>query len=363
MAFNVTDKIRIADARIGFRNFSGKEGKYNIAGKRNFCAFLETDLALRLEKDGWNVRWLEPRDEDDDRQAYLQVEVSFKKFPPKMVLISSNGQTILDETSVNILDWSENKLIDLVIRPYNWDVNGKEGVKAYVDSMYITIVEDEFEKKYFDKIVYTLNFTEPTIDKYMRIKESAIALLTFIFFTYLDYSCGDLKKWDTGRRGSIVALRIFAVLVILQLFVAGVMSGTHAGLIAPTWPKIAKDWVPGFLLRGNFSVLYDWSDYDKNPSFLLLVQFVHRSLAYVIYGFAIWMFFYFRKSSLVLLRYFSLLVGLLTVQLILGILTVINCHGKVPLFLAISHQFMGLALWLCVFYGLWRIKNANISVL
>ena len=190
-----------------------------------------------------------------------------------------------------------------------------------------------------------------------------VALLTFIFFTYLDYSCGDLKKWDTGRRGSIVALRIFAVLVILQLFVAGVMSGTHAGLIAPTWPKIAKDWVPGFLLRGNFSVLYDWSDYDKNPSFLLLVQFVHRSLAYVIYGFAIWMFFYFRKSSLVLLRYFSLLVGLLTVQLILGILTVINCHGKVPLFLAISHQFMGLALWLCVFYGLWRIKNANISVL
>ena len=192
---------------------------------------------------------------------------------------------------------------------------------------------------------------------------AAVALLTFIFFTYLDYSCGDLKKWDTGRRGSIVALRIFAVLVILQLFVAGVMSGTHAGLIAPTWPKIAKDWVPGFLLRGNFSVLYDWSDYDKNPSFLLLVQFVHRSLAYVIYGFAIWMFFYFRKSSLVLLRYFSLLVGLLTVQLILGILTVINCHGKVPLFLAISHQFMGLALWLCVFYGLWRIKNANISVL
>ena len=192
---------------------------------------------------------------------------------------------------------------------------------------------------------------------------AAVALLTFIFFTYLDYSCGDLRKWDTGRRGSNVALRIFAVLVILQLFVAGVMSGTHAGLIAPTWPKIAKDWVPGFLLRGNFSVLYDWSDYDKNPSFLLLVQFVHRSLAYVIYGFAIWMYFYFRKSSLVLHRYFGLVVGLLTVQLILGILTVINCHGKVPLFLAISHQFMGLALWLCVFYGLWRIKNANISVL
>ena len=148
MSFKVNSKIRIEDARIGFKNFSGKEGKYNPAGRRNFCVFLETDLALRLEEDGWNVRWLEPRDEDDARQPYLSVDVSFKNFPPKIVLISSNGQTILDETSVNILDWSENKLIDLVIKPYNWDVNGKQGVKAYVESMYVTIVEDEFEKKY-----------------------------------------------------------------------------------------------------------------------------------------------------------------------------------------------------------------------
>ena len=148
MSSKVYDKISIGDARIGFRNFAGKEGQYNIAGKRNFCVFLETDLALRLEEDGWNVRWLKPRDEEDDPQAYLQVEVGFKKFPPKMVLISSKGQTLLDETSVNILDWSENKLVDLVIRPSNWDVNGKKGVKAYLDSIYVTIVEDEFEKKY-----------------------------------------------------------------------------------------------------------------------------------------------------------------------------------------------------------------------
>ncbi len=40
---------------------------------------------------------------------------------------------------------------------------------------------DQFTKKHFDKVVYTLNYTEPTIDKYMKIKDAAIALLTFVF--------------------------------------------------------------------------------------------------------------------------------------------------------------------------------------
>ena len=148
MSSKIKSDIRIEDARIGFRNFSGKEGTYNPPGRRNFCIFLERDLAIKLQEDGWNVRWLKPRDEDDDEQGYLQVEVSYKKFPPKVVIISSNGQTILDETSVNILDWSENKTVDLVVNPSNWDVNGKTGVKAYLKSMWVTIAEDEFEKKY-----------------------------------------------------------------------------------------------------------------------------------------------------------------------------------------------------------------------
>lgn len=146
----VNKNIVIENARIGFRNFSGKEGKFNPAGRRNFCVFLETDLAKELESDGWNVRWLQPRDEAEEPQPYLQVAVSFDNIPPKVILVTKKTKTPLDESSVDILDWAEIENVDLIIRPYNWDVNGKGGVKAYIKTMYVTIVEDEFESKYYD---------------------------------------------------------------------------------------------------------------------------------------------------------------------------------------------------------------------
>ena len=146
----VEDNIRIEGARIGFRNFSGEEGRFNPKGRRNFCVFLEEDIAKDMEKEGWNVKWLQPREEGDELQAYLQVKVVFGKIPPKIVLVTERGKTRLDEDTVNILDWAEIQNVDLVIRPYNWEVNGNTGVSAYIKTMYVTLREDEFESKYYD---------------------------------------------------------------------------------------------------------------------------------------------------------------------------------------------------------------------
>lgn len=146
----INKNIVIENAKIAFRNFTGKEGKFNPAGRRNFCVFIDSDLGQTLEEDGWNVRWLDPKDEYSEKQAYLQVAVSFDNIPPKIILISSKGKSQLDEESVNLLDWAEIENVDLIIRPYNWSVTGKSGVKAYLKSMYVTLVEDEFESKYYD---------------------------------------------------------------------------------------------------------------------------------------------------------------------------------------------------------------------
>ena len=70
MATRVMDNINISNARIGFRNFSGKEGQFNPAGNRNFAIFLDDpNEARKLEQEGWNIRWLKSRNEDEEAQA------------------------------------------------------------------------------------------------------------------------------------------------------------------------------------------------------------------------------------------------------------------------------------------------------
>lgn len=143
--------LLIEDARIIFRNFAGNEGKYNRAGDRNFCVVLEDPkLVEDMLADGWNVKYLRPREDGDQPQPYLQVSVGFKVRPPRMVLISSKGRVDLGEQECEIIDWVDINKVDLIIRPYHWNVNGDTGIKAYLKSIFITINEDYLELKYSD---------------------------------------------------------------------------------------------------------------------------------------------------------------------------------------------------------------------
>jgi hypothetical protein len=142
--------LLIEDARIIFRNFAGKEGKYNREGDRNFCVILEPELAEQLAQDGWNIKTLKPREEGDEETPYIQVSVGFKNRPPLMVMVTSRGRTTLTEEEVEIFDWVDIKTVDLILNPYEWLVNGKGGIKAYLKSMFVVIYEDELMLKYQD---------------------------------------------------------------------------------------------------------------------------------------------------------------------------------------------------------------------
>jgi len=144
----INKNLVVENARIAFRNFSGKESKFNRAGNRNFCVIFDREVGEHLLEQGWNLRVLTPRDEYDEPAYCLSVAATFAKFPPKIYMIAGRSKTLLNEDTIGNLDFAEIENVDLVIRPYNWDVNGKQGVKAYVQTMYVEIREDKFASKY-----------------------------------------------------------------------------------------------------------------------------------------------------------------------------------------------------------------------
>lgn len=146
----VNNNVAIENAHIMFRNFRGEASKFNAAGKRNFCVRLDQDMADRMIDEGWNVKFLRPREEGDEPTPYIQVAVSFDNIEPNIFTITGRHKNRLNSDTIDILDYAEIENIDLIIRPYNWEVNGKVGVKAYVKNMYVTLVEDEFADKYAD---------------------------------------------------------------------------------------------------------------------------------------------------------------------------------------------------------------------
>jgi hypothetical protein len=151
MAIQNGDTVLMEGIRIVFRNFSGKEGQYNAEGTRTFSVLIDDSTAHVMAEDGWNVKWLQPRenDEDEEPQAFLPVALRFDVFPPRVVLVTSRGRTTLHEDTVEMLDWANIQNVDLIVRANVWKNNsGKSGVKAYVKSLYVTIEEDALELKY-----------------------------------------------------------------------------------------------------------------------------------------------------------------------------------------------------------------------
>ena len=150
--------IVIKGARLIFKNFSGKDEKFLHDGTRHFGLVIEDpEHVEKLIKEGWNVKEFVPKGQEPGEEVsicYIDVKISFDIVPPVVKLVGRHGPVPITEDEIHMLDDVEIINADVAVRPYVWSVNGNEGIKAYLKTLYVTIGEDEFAADYEDVGVF-----------------------------------------------------------------------------------------------------------------------------------------------------------------------------------------------------------------
>ena len=141
--------LQIEDARIIYRNFSGIGSKYNREGDRNFAVIIPNqEICDQLINEGWNVKIKPPRDDDESPFMFLPVKVKFNNRGPGVYVVSGKNVQKLSEETIDMLDEIDISSVDMDIRGYDWEVNGKTGKSAYLQAINVIQNIDRFGAKY-----------------------------------------------------------------------------------------------------------------------------------------------------------------------------------------------------------------------
>ena len=142
--------LEIEDARIIFRNFAGVGDKFNREGDRNFAVIIPTqEICDELIDAGWNVKIKPPREDGEEPFMFLKVKVQFNNRGPAAYVISGNNTPKrLNEDTIEMLDEIDIASVNMDLRPYDWEVNGKTGRTAYLQAIEVFQNVDRFAAKY-----------------------------------------------------------------------------------------------------------------------------------------------------------------------------------------------------------------------
>jgi cytochrome c oxidase assembly protein subunit 15 len=167
----------------------------------------------------------------------------------------------------------------------------------------------------------------------------ALIILAYLVWltVYVIRGATDVRIYAPRQKNMALAV---ILLLFVQLFLGGILSGMKAGLAYPTWPTMNGEWFPSAL--STLPVRWDGILYYDATAFweASLIQLLHRCTAYLLVIVVIYFFFQLRRLSGD--RTFTTGVALFPVavllQATLGIITVLHCVGHVPVLWGVLHQ-------------------------
>lgn len=178
----------------------------------------------------------------------------------------------------------------------------------------------------------------PWVNAYKLSIHLSLGILLYAYVLYLAYD--ELLAQKRNASPSIYKWsKILLLALTVQIFLGGLMSGMKAGLFFPTWPDMHGEYLPAVLLDfSNFS-LSAFTHYDTNIYAIAFIQFFHRLLAYCIFIFAFVFWKKIKDSKIAIFQNAKqLLVATVSLQVALGIITLLFSQGQIPVFWGGAHQ-------------------------
>jgi cytochrome c oxidase assembly protein subunit 15 len=156
----------------------------------------------------------------------------------------------------------------------------------------------------------------------------AFIILSSIFWFFLNYISNTYRSIFFTKK--LLILKVLFFLIFLQISLGALVSGLDAGRLYQTWP----------LMNGNFMP----EDLIVNLSEPGFVQFIHRNLAYFIFIFSMYLYFYIDKFlPKIILKFFYIYFSLILIQIFLGIYVLISGFN---FYVASAHQISSIFLML-----------------
>ena len=167
----------------------------------------------------------------------------------------------------------------------------------------------------------------------------AFIILGFILwytFTMTLSEADLLSRQRTRDHSMLIKSTGLMHLVFLQILLGALVAGIDAGRNYIDWPLMAG----GFLPPDLFALKPIWRNFFEDDG---LVQFIHRISGYILFLFAVYVWFRSRKSgNLKIKKAINLVMFIIFLQMAIGVITVMN---SAPWHIAIFHQFGAIVLW------------------
>lgn len=297
---------------------------------------LVTDTFPPMSEEKWNV-------------AFEQ----YKKFPEYQKINIHNDFTLDDYKFIYFWEWFHRfigRIIGIVfIVPFVYFLIKKQLDSSTIKKCIVLLGMGALQGFFGWFMVKSGLVDNPDVSHFRLSLHLTFAFLTFAYTLWVALDLIYPERLPVNARFRTIS-RIALVILLLQIIYGGFVAGLNAGLIHNHWP-----------LMSDGQLVHD-SVFLEKPTVLLSltegkggVQLVHRTMAYVVVGIILYLYFTAKNSvNTQQQKGLNMLVFIVFIQFALGIFTLLL---RVPLWLGLAHQVVAFFLLTSMTYTLHRFSK------